>query len=96
MTFLEEKKKTKKKKTLQMVRTSGEVQQRPRQCVGYHGIHRQTRCAVRNEPKQFFLYFFLVARKVMPYKRQRRAATQVMQNLGDGTSPEGEGQVRRS
>ena len=40
--------------------------------------------------------FFFFARKVMPYKRQRRAAMQVMQNLGDGTSPEREGQVRRS
>ena len=28
-------------------------------------------------------------RKVMPDRRQRKAATQVMQNLDDGTTPEG-------
>ena len=33
--------------SLQMVRASGEVHQRPRECGGYHGIHRPTRCAVR-------------------------------------------------
>jgi len=32
----------------------------------------------------------------MPYSRQRKAAKQVMQNLADGTTPEGEGQVRKS
>ena len=32
----------------------------------------------------------------MPYSRQRKAAKQVMQKLGDGTTPEGEGQVRKS
>ncbi len=32
----------------------------------------------------------------MPYSKQRQAAKQVMQNLGDGTTPEGEGQVRKS
>ena len=32
----------------------------------------------------------------MPYSRQRKAAKQVMQNLGDGTPPEGEGQIRES
>jgi len=32
----------------------------------------------------------------MPYSRQRKAAKQVMQNPGDGTTPEGEGQVRKS
>ena len=42
-----------------------------------------------------FCYFFLFfPRKVMPYSRQRKAAKQVMQNLGDGTTPEGEGQAR--
>jgi hypothetical protein len=40
--------------SLQRVRASGEVQQRPRECVGYHGIHRQTRCAVRNVSRQVF------------------------------------------
>ena len=34
----------------------------------------------------FFFFFFFFARKVMSYRRQRKAATQVMQNLGDGTS----------
>ena len=32
----------------------------------------------------------------MPYRRQRKAAKQVMQNLGEGTTPKGEGQVRKS
>ena len=32
----------------------------------------------------------------MHYNRQRKAAKQVMQNLGDGTTSEGEGQVRES
>ena len=32
----------------------------------------------------------------MPYSRQRKAAKQVMQNLGDGTTPKGVGQERKS
>ena len=51
-------------------------------------------CVEFRLPNNFFFSFF--GRKVMPYSRQRKAAKQVMQNLGDGTTPEGEGQVRRS
>ena len=32
----------------------------------------------------------------MPYSRQRKAAKQVMQNLGDGITPKGVGQERNS
>ena len=42
----------------------------------------------------FFFFFFFLGRKVMHYRRQRKAAKQVMQNLGEGTTPKGEGQVR--
>ena len=44
----------------------------------------------------FFFFFFFFLRKVMPYSRQRKAAKQVMQNLGDGTTPKGVGQERKS
>ena len=33
-------------------------------------------------------FFFFLGRKVMPYSTQRKAAKQVMQNLGDGTTPQ--------
>ena len=32
------------------------------------------------------MHFFFI-KKVMPYRRQHKAAAQVNQNLGDGTSP---------
>ena len=44
----------------------------------------------------FLQFVYLFFGKVMPYSRQRKAAKQVMQYLGDGTTPEGEGQVRKS
>ena len=51
----------------------------------------------RSEPDAtFFFFFFFFGRKVMPYSRQRKAAKQVMQNLGDGTTPKGVGQERKS
>ena len=43
-----------------------------------------------------FILFLFFGRKVMPYSRQRKAAKQVMQNLGDGTTPKGVGQERKS
>ena len=44
----------------------------------------------------FFFFFFFFFWKVMPYSRQRKAAKQVMQNLGDGITPKGVGQERNS
>ena len=39
--------------------------------------------------------FFLMGRKVMPYRRQRKAASHKSHaNLGNVASPKGEGQVR--
>ena len=44
----------------------------------------------------YFSLLLFFERKVMPHSRQRKAAKQVMQDLGDGTTPEGEGHVRKS
>ena len=44
-------------------------------------------------PRPCYFLLILIFETVMPYSRQRKAAKRVMQDLGEGTTPKGEGHV---